>query len=93
MKEYFVATIKGRRFEIKRTSTSKFGTWYSISVILNNQEVKYNMNNICQGVWKIVTLRLPTVIYNFETELCDLIEKNEMNEQQPGYKPRFGLTL
>ncbi|MDB5245732.1 MAG: hypothetical protein JWQ40_126 [Segetibacter sp.] len=93
MKEYFVATIKGKLFEFKRISTSSFGTWYTISVILNNEEVKYSMNNTRKGVWKIITQRLPTVIYSFESDLCDLIEKNEMNEKQTGYWPKFGLSL
>lgn len=93
MKEYFVTTIKGRLFEIKRTSASNFGTWYTISVIINNQEVKYSMNNTCKGVWKIITKRLPTFIYRLESDLCDLIEKNEMNEKQTGYQPRFGLEI
>ncbi|MCW3113026.1 MAG: hypothetical protein JWR18_1422 [Segetibacter sp.] len=93
MKEYFVATIKGRLFEIKRISTSNFGTWYSISVILDEEVVQYNMSNTSGGLWKIITQRLPSVIYIFERELCDLIEKNEKNEKHTGYHPRFGLAI
>jgi hypothetical protein len=93
MKEYFVATIKGRLFEIKRISTSDFGTWYTISVILNQQQLKFSMNNTCKGLWKIITQRLPTVLYTFESYLGEVIEKNEMNEKQTGYQPRFTLTV
>lgn len=93
MKELFVATIKGRMFEIKKVSTSNFGTWYTISVNLNPQEVKFSINNTCGGVWKIVTQRLPTIIYTVESELCDLIEENEMNKKQTGYGAMFGLTV
>lgn len=77
MKEYFVKSIRGHQFEFKRVSSSSFDQWYHISAIGAGSDIEYRMHDTKNGVWKLMSKRIPTCITDLETEFNEVINGNE----------------
>ena len=77
MKHYFVKRFRGYQFEFTRDLHSSPDTWYDISVIADNRQIKYRMHKNSESLWKITTQRLPPWLYSLETEFNDAIQINE----------------
>lgn len=80
MKDYFVRTFRSHQFEFSRVLASRLDPWYHISVTLNDVDIKYRMHTNKEGIWKIMTTRLPQLLYSLEGEFNDLMQLNEQLE-------------
>jgi hypothetical protein len=76
MKEFFLATFRGDRYEFTRVTTTAFDVWYHIRMTEQN-DIQYRMHGNKEGNWKITTKRIPTALLALENDFGEIISRNE----------------
>jgi hypothetical protein len=76
MKEFFLETFRGHRYEFTRVATSVLDVWYHIRMS-EQSGLEYRMHFDKSGNWKITTKRTPASIHALERDFGEVISRNE----------------
>ena len=76
MKEFFLETFRGQRYEFTRVATSVLDVWYHIRQS-EQSDLEYRMHNDKSGFWKITTKRTPASVFALERDFGEVISRNE----------------
>jgi hypothetical protein len=76
MKEFFLETFRGHKYEFTRVTTSSFDVWYHIRMAEQN-DIQYRMHGNKDGNWKIMTRRIPASLSALENDFGERINRNE----------------
>ena len=75
MKDFFLETFRGNRYEFTRVTTSVIDIWYHIR-LSDQKDSEYRMH-IKDGAWRITTKRTPAAVSALEKDFDEVISRNE----------------